>query len=92
MSDLNFCTPSTATIASEPPPVVEPQRSARTVTDLPSLVVMVKPILAKSVNSLPDGPLRVSISEYSTSGSTLAMFSTVTPGGGGSVEEARAQG
>ena len=43
-------------MASEPPPVVEPQRSARTVTDLPSLVVMVKPILAKSVNSLPDGP------------------------------------
>ena len=79
MSDLNFCTPSTATIASEPPPVVEPQRSARTVTDLPSLVVMVKPILAKSVNSLPEGPASVRHREYSASGVTDSMLSTVTP-------------
>ena len=63
VSDLNFSTPATVTTASEPPPVVEPQRSARTVTDLPSLVVMVKPILAKSVNSLPEGPAEGKVSE-----------------------------
>ena len=61
VSDLNFSTPSTLTMAIEPPPVVEPHRFALTVTLLPSLVSMVKPIDAKSVNSLPDGPLSVSI-------------------------------
>ena len=40
-----------AGMTCESPPVVDPQRSARTVTVTPSLVSMVKPTLEKSVNS-----------------------------------------
>ena len=43
------------------------------------VVVTVKPTLAKSVNSLPDGPVSVRQREYSASGSTDSMLSTVTP-------------
>ena len=43
VTDSNFSTPSIETTAFESPPSVEPQRSAFTVTVLPSLVVIVKP-------------------------------------------------
>ena len=44
------------------------------------MVVIVSATRLKSVNSLPEsGPVRVRQREYSGSGSTEAMVSTVTP-------------
>jgi hypothetical protein len=55
-------------------------RSICSLTAWPCLVVMVSATRLKSVNSLPvSGPVRVRQREYSGSGSTEAIVSTVTP-------------